>query len=72
MNPQHQSIQFTKEMKTDKKIAFLYVQIEREGTVANTSVFWKKTHADQYINYNSHHHSRIKSGIIKFLGTQAN
>ena len=28
-------------------------------------------HTDRYMNYNSHHHARIKSGIIKCLKTRA-
>ena len=71
LNSQHPAIQFTMGIETDQKIAFLDVQIERVGTTATTSVFRKKTHTDQYINYNSHHHSRIKSGVIKCLSTQA-
>ena len=49
----------------------LDVLVEKEGTSATTSIFRKKTHTDKYLNYNSHHHARIRSGIIKCLGTRA-
>ena len=69
LNSQHPVIQSTMEMKKDQKIAFLNVQIEREGRVA-TSVFQNKARADRHINYNPHYHSGIKSGFIQCLGTQ--
>ena len=53
LNSQHPAIQFTMEKEKDQKIAFLDVQIERTGASATTSVFRKKTHTNQYINYNS-------------------
>ena len=49
----------------------LDVLVEKEGASATTSIFHKKTHTDKYLNYNSHHHARIRSGIIKCLGTRA-
>ena len=71
LNSQRLAIQFTMEKEEDRKIAFLDVQVERKGDRATTSVFQKKTHTNQYINYNSHHHNRIKSGIIQGLATGA-
>ena len=71
LNSQNPAIQFTMEKENDRKIAFLDVLVEKEGTSATTSIFRKKTHTDKYLNYNSHHHARIKSGIIKCLGTRA-
>ena len=53
-------MQFTIEKENDRKIAFLDILVE--GTFAITSAFCKKTHTDKYVNYNSHHHARIKSG----------
>ena len=48
-----------------------YQYIEKKGALATTSIFRKKTHTDRYMNYDSHHHARIKSSIIKCLGTRA-
>ena len=57
------------EMEKDQKIAFLDVQIEREETVVMHHLcFSKKTKKDTHRpvhTYNSRHHSRIKSGVIK-------
>ena len=71
LNSQNPAIEFTMDKENDRKIAFLDVLVEKEGTSATTSIFRKKTHTDKYLNYNSHHHARIKSGIIKCLGTRA-
>ena len=71
LNSQHPAIQFTMEKEEDQKIAFLDVQVERRGDSATTLVFRKKTHTNQYINYNSHHHNRTKSGVIQCLATRA-
>ena len=71
LNSQKPAIQFTMEKEEDGKIAFLDVLVEKKGTLAATSIFRKKTHTDRYMNYDSHHHARIKSSIIKCLGTRA-
>ena len=70
LNSQHPAIQFTMEKEKDQKIAFLDVQVERKGDSTTTSIFRKKTHTNQYINYNSHHHNRTKSGVIQCLATR--
>ena len=71
LNSQKPTIQFTMEKEEDGKIAFLDVLVQKKGTLATTSIFRKKTHTDRYMNYDSHHHARIKSSIIKCLGTRA-
>ena len=71
LNSQKPAIQYTMEKESEKKIAFLDVLVEKERTSATTSIFRKETHTDRYINYNSHHHARIKSGIIECLKTRA-
>ena len=72
LNSQRPAIQFTMEKEEVQKIAFLDVQVERKADSATTSVFRKKTHTNQYvyINYNSHHHNRTKSGVIQCLATR--
>ena len=59
------------EKEEDQKVAFLDVQIERKGGNATTSVFQKKAHTNQYINYKSRHHNKIQSGVIKCLAIRA-
>ena len=72
LNSQHPAIQFTVEQEVDGRIPFLDVLVERKDTSVRTSVFRKKTHTDQYINFNSHHHPRILTGVIKCLKDRAN
>ena len=67
LNSQKPTIQFTMEKEEDGKIAFLDVLVQKKGTLATTSIFRKKTHTDRYRNYDSHHHARIKSSIIKLM-----
>ena len=49
------------------KIAFLDVQIERQGTVTLTSVFCKKTHTDRYLEFTSHHPAKVLRGVVQCL-----
>ena len=58
------------EKEEDGKIAFLEVLVEKKGTLATTSIFHKNTPTDRYMNYDFHHHARIKTSIIKCLGTR--
>ena len=71
LNSRSPAIQFTMKKESEKKIAFLDVLVEKDGTTATTSIFRKKTHTDRYLNHNSHHHARTKSGIMKCLRTRA-
>ena len=54
------------EKESDSKFAFLDVLVERKGSKLSTRVYRKKTHTDRYINFLSHHHPRVKSGVILF------
>ena len=42
-----------------------------DTTTIRTSVFRKKTHTDHYLNFGSHHHPRVKRGIVKCLKSRA-
>ena len=51
----------------ESKIAFLDVQIERQGTTTLTSVFRKKTHTDRYLDFKSHHSAKVLRGVVQCL-----
>ena len=70
LNSQHPAIQFTVEQEVDGRIPLLDILVERKDTSVHTSVF-RKTHTDRYINFNSHHHPRILTGVIKCLKDRA-
>ena len=59
------------EEESGNRIAFLDVQVERKGSTVLTSVFRKKTHTDHYLSFESHHHPRVKRGIIRCLKNRA-
>ena len=59
------------EKESDSKITFLDVLVERKGSKLSTGVYRKKTHTDRYINFLSHHHPRVKSGVISCLRNRA-
>ena len=57
--------------ETEGKIAFLDVQLENKGTKFHISVFRKKIHMDQYLNFESNYPARVKKGIIQCLRHRA-
>ena len=54
LNAYDPRIQFTYEMETERKLPFLDVLIERNGSNLETSVYRKKTNNNLYMNWNSH------------------
>ena len=66
------SIQFTCEIEQDNHLPFLDVLLTKEddGTIS-TSVYRKKTHTDQYLQFSSHHPLSHKVSVIKTLFTRA-
>ena len=71
LNSLRPSIQFTCEVEEGGKLPFLDVQSVRNGSSLETSVYRKKTHTDRYLHYNSHHHPRVKVGIVKTFKDRA-
>ena len=70
LNTIRTSIKFTMEMEIDGQLPFLDVLVKKNGDKLSTTVFRKKMHTDQYINYGLNHHPMIKSGVIKCLKTR--
>ena len=52
-------------------IPFLDVRVSRSGKKLTTSVYFKKTHMDRYINYQSYHHPQVKTGTTSCLQNRA-
>ena len=71
INHLHKDITFTVEVEEDHKIAFLDVQIIRNNSTLETLVYCIPTHTNQYLNFRSHHHPRVKFGIIQCLTQRA-
>ena len=71
LNGLHKRIQFTMELEQDNTIPFLDALVKRRGSQFSTKVYRKPTHIDSYLHYRSNYHPRVKSGIVKCLGTRA-
>ena len=68
LNQQHQRIKFTVEMEEERTLPFLDTLISVvEGDSISSKVYRKKTHTEQYLNFNSNHHGRQKVGIVSTL-----
>jgi hypothetical protein len=65
-------IKFTMELEEDGSIPFLDVLINRKhnGSLGHT-IYRKKTHTENYLHANSHHHPNQKLGVLKTLATRA-
>ena len=64
-------LQFTMDAESNGCISFLDIQVQRHNSSLSTSVFCRKTHTNKCLNYNSHHHPRVLSGIVKCLHQRA-
>ena len=71
LNGQHVNIRFKMEREDNGTIPFLDVHVRRDGDKLTTSVYRKPTHTDRYLNYDSHHHPKVKSGIVDCLSHRA-
>ena len=71
LNAQHSAIQFTCEEELEGRISFLDVHLERRDGGIATGVYKKKsTHTDRYIQYSSHHHPRVLTGVHQLFEEQ--
>lgn len=73
LNRRNDSIKFTMETEKEHKLPFLDVMVIKDSlnNTLTTSVYRKDTHTNRYLHYNSHHHPRIKTGIISCLKHRA-
>ena len=68
LNSVELSIQFTLEVKdNDHSLPFLDVLLTRRGESVYTSVCWKPTHTDRYIDFTSHHPLVHKAAVVRTL-----
>ena len=65
LNQQHPRIKFTTEVQINQMLAFLdnRVHVEPDG-MTKITIYRKKTHTDQYLDFKSNHHIQQKLGII--------
>ena len=66
------SIMFTYELEDDNCLPFLDVLVRKDSDGnLSTSVYRKRTHTDQYLNFQSHHPLCHKSAVASTLFTRA-
>ena len=71
LNSINHSIQFTCEKESEGTLPFLDVELKRMGEKVSTGVYRKPTHTNRYIHFSSHHHPRIKIGVVQCLKRRA-
>jgi predicted GIY-YIG superfamily endonuclease/uncharacterized protein (UPF0335 family) len=59
------------EVEVKNKLPFLDVCVERDRNVLKTTVFRKKTHTGQYLNFQSNHQKSVKEGVAYSLFDRA-
>lgn len=65
------SIRLTMEEEVQNKLAFLDVCVEKDRDTLRTTVFRKKTHTGQYLNFQSNHQTSVKEGVAYSLFDRA-
>ncbi len=65
------SIRLTMEKEIENKLPFLDVCVVRDRDVLKTTVYRKKTHTGQYLNFLSNHQKSVKEGVAYSLFDRA-
>ena len=55
------------QLEPDNKISFLDTLITRHCNNLKIDVFWKPTHTDRYLDFNSHHDIKHKISVARTL-----
>jgi hypothetical protein len=72
LNKQSDHIKFTMEVENNNSLPFLDVRVTKrpDGSLSH-QVYRKKTHTEQYLHADSHHHPSQKLGVLNTLATRA-
>ncbi|XP_065568918.1 uncharacterized protein LOC136032575 [Artemia franciscana] len=70
-NQQDPDINFTIELKNNRKLPFLDVLITKRETRLDLSGYRKPTHSDRYLRYDSHNHPIAKNSAVYSLVDRA-
>jgi hypothetical protein len=72
LNKQSDHIKFTIEVENNNSLPFLDVRVTKrpDGSLSH-QVYRKKTHIEQYLHADSHHHPSQKLGVLNTLATRA-
>ena len=72
LNSIESTINFTVEVESENKIAFLDTEITHQDNGSlSTTVYRKKTHTDQYLSFHSHHPISHKIAVVNTLYSRA-
>ena len=72
LNSIESTINFTVEIESENKKAFLDTEITHQGNGSlSTTVYRKKTHTDQYLSFHSHHPISHKIAVVNTLYSRA-
>ena len=71
LNKQHPRIQFTMEEETNGSLPFMDVRFTRQQGKLLREVYRKPTHTNRYLQFESHHPSSVKSGVVACLVNRA-
>jgi hypothetical protein len=71
-NTIHQNLEFTAETETDNNINFLDINIHRNASNWNISIYRKPTYTDTLIPYSSNHPVQHKFAAVRFLHNRLN
>ncbi|XP_054260153.1 uncharacterized protein LOC128984810 [Macrosteles quadrilineatus] len=71
LNRVSSSIKLTMEVESQNKLPFLDVCVEKHLNSLRSSVYRKKTHTGQYLNFQSNHQISVKEGVAYSLFDRA-